>query len=250
MTPSPGRTRTAKGAQTRARILQTALDLFREHGYQETTMRVIATEAGVALGNAYYYFKSKEYLVQAFYLRTHEEHLAACEPVLEQESAVEARLLGVMQAKLTTIEPYHRFSGQLFRVAADPESPLNPFSQASLPTRRESTVLFERVIDGKGLRMPKDLRAELPNLLWIYHMGIVLFWLHDRSEGRRRTHQLVESTVPLMLRLVSLGSLPLVRSFTRKGLLLVKEMRQENDELAIDSEGGESPADRDGDASS
>src|SRR5919197_2117334 len=77
-------TRTPKGEQTRALILRTALDMFRERGYEETTMRAIAARAGVALGNAYYYFRSKEHLVQAFYARTHEEHLAACRPILER----------------------------------------------------------------------------------------------------------------------------------------------------------------------
>ena len=29
--------------------------------------------------------------------------------------------------------------------------------------------------------MPEELRAELPELLWLYQMGLVLFWVHDRS---------------------------------------------------------------------
>ena len=37
-------------------------------------MRAIAEKAGVSLGNAYHYFRSKEQLIQAFYHRTHEEH--------------------------------------------------------------------------------------------------------------------------------------------------------------------------------
>src|SRR5438132_12947660 len=80
-----GRTRTPKGEQTRALILETALDLFRERGYEETTMRAIAEQAGVALGNAYYYFRSKEHLIQAFYARSHQEHLAAAQPIREPE---------------------------------------------------------------------------------------------------------------------------------------------------------------------
>jgi AcrR family transcriptional regulator len=45
-------------------------------------MRAIAERAGVALGNTYYYFRSKEHLIQAFYARSHAEHLAAAAPVL------------------------------------------------------------------------------------------------------------------------------------------------------------------------
>ncbi len=226
MTPRAQPT-TGKGAETRARILETSLRLFLERGYEGTTMRLIAKDAGVSVGNAYYYFKSKETLIQAFYRRTHEEHLVACVAVLEREKGFEDRLLGVMHAKLTTIEPYHRFSGILFKTAADPESPLNPFSEASLPTRRESTTLFAQVIEGTKLRVTKDLWAELPNLLWIYHMGVVLFWIHDRSEGRRRTTMLVERTVPLIAQVVRLGSLPLLRSMTRRATAFLAELREE-----------------------
>ena len=46
--------RTSKGEQTRGLILETALELFREQGYERTTMRGIAERGGLALGNAYY----------------------------------------------------------------------------------------------------------------------------------------------------------------------------------------------------
>ena len=49
---------------TKALVRATALRLFRERGYAATTMRAIAQEAGVATGNAYYHFASKDHLVQ------------------------------------------------------------------------------------------------------------------------------------------------------------------------------------------
>ena len=124
-----------KGERTRAQILEAALELFRERGYDETTMRAIAERAGVAVGNAYYYFRSKEHLIQAFYQQTHQEHLEASREILARERGLRERLLGVMRAKLDTIMPYHRFAGVLFKTAADPASPLNPFSEESGPTR-------------------------------------------------------------------------------------------------------------------
>ena len=63
--------KTQKGDQTKALILETALEIFREKGYEQTTMRAIADKAKLSLGNAYYYFHSKEHLIQAFYHRTH-----------------------------------------------------------------------------------------------------------------------------------------------------------------------------------
>lgn len=219
--------KTAKGEQTRALILETALELFRERGYEETTMRAIARRAGVALGSAYYYFRGKEQLIQAFYSRTHQEHLAEAEETLRTERTLHARLRGVMRAKLRTIEPYHRFSGILFRTAADPESPLNPFSEESLPARREATELFAEVVRGaEDRKLPKDLEAELPDLLWTYHMGIVLFWIHDRSPGRVRTWRLMERTVDLVARLIALSTLPLMGPIRKMVLNLLAELRE------------------------
>ena len=99
--------KTPKGEQTKALILNSALQLLQERGYDQTTMRAIAKHAGVSLGNAYHYFNSKEHLIQAFYQRTHDEHLAATAPVLKRESNFKARLLAVMRLKISTLEPYH-----------------------------------------------------------------------------------------------------------------------------------------------
>jgi len=218
-------TRTAKGEQTKALILNSALDLLGERGYEATTMRAIAKRAGVSLGNAYHYFGSKEHLIQAFYHRTHEEHLAAVLPVLEKETSLKQRLLSVMRLKIATIEPYHEFAGALFKTAADPHSPLNPFAQDSAPTRRDSIKLFEDIVADTKARIPDDLRAELPYLLWLYHMGIILFWIHDSSPKRARTLRLIDQTVDLLDKLISLASNPLMRPVRKRALRLVAELR-------------------------
>jgi len=65
---------TEKAEQTRKLIFQSALQLFREKGFDATTMRDIASLSGLALGAAYYYFPSKEAIVQAYYEVVQEEH--------------------------------------------------------------------------------------------------------------------------------------------------------------------------------
>ena len=225
-----GGTKTRKGEQTRAQILDTALELFRERGFEETTMRAIAEEAGLSVGNAYYYFRAKEHLVQAFYERSHEEHLEACREILETEKDFAARLRGVMLKKVDTAMPYHRLSGVLFRTAADPRNTLNPFSEESRPLRERSTELFAEVLEGSNLKIShKALKAELPNLLWMYHMGIVLFWIHDDSPGSIRTYRLIDRTVVLVVRLISLARLPLLRPLVRTVLGLLEDLRKDSE---------------------
>lgn len=222
---APGRASETKGERTRAHILATALRLFRDNGYEATSMRAIALAAGVSTGNAYHYFESKEHLVQAFYDQTHAEHLAACEPLLARETDLAARLRVVLRTKVETAEPYHHLSGLLFKTAADPKSPLNPFSAESRKVRGEATALMRRVIEGSRTKPPEDLAAELPELLWLYEMSVILFWIHDESEGRARTLRLIERTSAMVARLVQLGGNPLFGWARRDVLALVSELR-------------------------
>lgn len=218
--------KTSRGEQTRRSILDAALGLLVERGYEGTTMRAVAAAAGVSLGNAYYYYRSKEHLVQGFYGRTHDEHLAACEEVLATERDLGRRLAGVMRAKIDTLAPYHRFAAVLFKTAADPGSPLHPLSDASRPVRAEATALFAEVLRGSSARVPAALEDELPNLLWLYHMGVVLFWIHDRSPGCAASYRLAARTAALVARLIELSFNPLVRPLVRSVLALLAEIRE------------------------
>ena len=220
------RTTKSKGDQTKALILNTALEMVRDRGYEDTTMRAIAEKAGVSLGNAYYYFSSKEHLVQAFYQHLHESHLAAALPLLELEKTLKARLLTVMRSKIETLKPYHQFAGVLFKTAAHPQSPLNPFGDETDPVRRASIQLFEKVVEGTQARIPKDLRAELPYLLWMYHMGIILFWIHDPSPKHRRTYRMIDHSVDLLDKLIHLASNPFMRPLRKQALRMIDEIRK------------------------
>jgi AcrR family transcriptional regulator len=213
-----------KARRTRAAILQSAIELLGEVGYERATMRAIAERAGVSTGNAYYYFRSKEALVQAFYARTHAEHLTVARPRLAAARGLRDRLLATMSAKLETIEPYHPFAGVLFRSAADPGSPLNPFSEDSRAVREDAIELFREVVVGMRKPLPKDLTAELPQLLWTWHMGILLYWVHDESEGRAKTWRLMEESSALIASAVKLSGLPLIAPLRRKLLKLVREL--------------------------
>jgi hypothetical protein len=92
--------------------------------------------------------------------------------------------------------------------------------------RRDSIKLFEDLVAETRGRIPPDLRAELPYLLWLYHMGIILFWIHDSSAKRARTYRLIDRTVDLIDKLISLASNPLMRPIRKRALDLVQELRE------------------------
>ena len=59
-------------ASTRERILDVALDLFSDQGYDGTSLREIAERLGVTKAALYYHFASKEDILMALHMRLHE----------------------------------------------------------------------------------------------------------------------------------------------------------------------------------
>lgn len=216
---------TSRAEQTRSAIVTAALRLFRENGYDATTMRAIAAEAGVSTGNAYYYYGSKEELIREFYERSQAEHAAAAQPVLETETEFAARLRGTLRALVDVLAPYHEFAAKFFKHAAEPSNPLSPFSPESSPVREASTALFREVIDGSTLRVNRQLGAQLPELLWLYSLGVILFWVHDSSPGCAKTYTLIDRTVPLADRLISLSRLPVLSSTLTDVISIIDDIR-------------------------
>ncbi|WP_327295750.1 MULTISPECIES: TetR family transcriptional regulator [unclassified Streptomyces] len=195
----------AKSEQTRTLILETALRLFQERGYDKTTMRVIAREAGVSVGNAYYYFAGKEHLIQGFYDRIGAEHRAAVRDVLDHETDLEKRLTGVLTAWLDVAAPYHEFAAQFFKNAADPESPLSPFSVESEAARETAISIHREVLAGAKAKIPGELADVLPELMWLSQMGLVLYWVFDRSPERERSRRLAGRGARLTTRGIALA---------------------------------------------
>ena len=134
-----------------------------------------------------------------------------------------SRYLFVHLAKLDVNEPYHRFAGLLFHAAADPKSPLNPFSDDSAPTRKQAIALYAEVLEGAKQRVPKDLAERLPELLWLHGMGLVLFWIYDESPGRERTRALTVRSTELVVKLISLASNPLLRPLRKAAIRMLEE---------------------------
>jgi len=198
----------AKSEQTRQLVADTALRMFRVIGFEKTTMRAIAAGAGVSVGNAYYYFASKDDLVHELYIQVQAEHAARASQALDGTASLAERLKATLHAGLDVMAPYHRFGADFVATAIRPTSPVNPFSAGSTPAREASLDIFRRTVDGARPAVPKKLRTDLPELLWLCYMGITLFWVYDTSEGQRRTRRLVDGAAPLIARGLALARIP------------------------------------------
>jgi AcrR family transcriptional regulator len=222
MTNTTLKPRTTKRAEdTRRKIYDAALELFREKGFDETTMRDIAAKAGVALGGAYYYFSSKEAIVLAFYREMQESSNELVVDALEGQRKLKDRVRCVVEQRLQLLEPNRKFCAALFRHAPDGADPLSPFSEESRLIREGAIEHMRIAIEGSDTKVPEDLRPRLPYLLWLYHMALIMFWLYDRSPQQERTYKLMEKSLSFLTNLLSLSGLPLMKPLRRAALELV-----------------------------
>lgn len=211
---NPVKTRT-KSEDTRARILQAAQAMFHERGFETTTMREIAEKAEVATGAAYYYFDSKNAIVLAFYDQARKDMAPLLEQALEESRDLRERLRKLISIKLDYFAP----SRELLRALSghtNPDHPLSPFSEQTREIRENDIRFFERALEGSRTPGPQDLRTHLPRVLWMYQMGIILYWIYDSSKGQTKTRALLEQSLDLVTQLIRLASLPLTRPIRRK----------------------------------
>jgi AcrR family transcriptional regulator len=215
-----------KAEETRSRILAAALDLFRQRGFDQTTMREIANEAGVALGSAYYYFASKEALVMAFYEQASQEMSVQIDAGLAEAKGLEGRLRAILDVKFEYFAPNRLFLGALSRHAADPQNPLSPFSDETARIRELDLQRFAAALEASRVAIPKDLAPYLPKLIWLYQMGLILFWISDRSPDQIRTRQLRDKSLSLLVTALKFAGFPLLRPLRKKivELLMTVEM--------------------------
>jgi len=71
-TAATAATPTEKEPNTRERILDVALDLFTEQGFDGTSLRQIAERLNVTKAALYYHFESKDDILMALHMRLHE----------------------------------------------------------------------------------------------------------------------------------------------------------------------------------
>jgi AcrR family transcriptional regulator len=215
---------TPKAQETRSRILDAAVELFQERGFEETTMRDVAARAGMATGAAYYYFGSKEELVLAYYLSTHEEVRETVARSLATTKDLRERIRTVLDARFEQAWPHRKLYRALFRSGADPQNPISPFGEQTRDLREAGIAEFADAVAGSDVKIPKDLAPHLPRLLWLYQMGLVLFWIYDESEDQARTRRLLDRSLDLVVTAIKISRFRVMAPIRKAALELLTSL--------------------------
>lgn len=211
MTPQP---RTEKGRQTQAKLLATALDCFAAEGFKASSMRAIATNAGVSLSHAYYYFKSKEDIVAQLLLNLRKEQYEQAIDALDDGNTLESNIRAALDAGVNALTPYHDFGPAFLKVLLSRDAEDDEISRVELE-------LWERVVSGARPLPPLGIRRDLPKFLLLASRQVFSAWAYDQSPTQRRSRKLIRNLAPVVAKFAVLCRLPVVRSLFEDVLALL-----------------------------
>jgi AcrR family transcriptional regulator len=224
-------TKTAKGEDTRARVFDTALRLFREKGFDATTMRDVAAEAGLSLGAAYHYFASKDAIIAAYYESVQSEHVSRLRKALPERTSSRDRLGYALHTKLDILRNDRPLMGALLRYTGDAKHPLSFLGEGTRAIQFGSMALFAEALDWEQL--PKDMREIIPLMAWAMHMGLLLYFLYDESPNQTRTARLTDGAADLFAKWLTLVKLPVLRPLRKRVISLLTDAGLVPDEAAL-----------------
>ena len=201
---------TAQGAAARERLYATAMELIAARGYEATTLRDIAKQAGVSVGLLYRYFPGKQAVVIALYDELSSEfarHVADMPPGRWRD-----RFVFALKTSLAVLEP-HRVALRALTpiLVGDPEEGI--FASSTAFSRLRVQQVFEHAVTDATDAPKGPLSEALGRFLYLVHLAVLLWWLLDKSTHQRATRTLVSLTQHVLPTAALALRVPAVRKY-------------------------------------
>ncbi len=90
-------------AGARGRLLREAARLFRDKGYERTTVRDLAAAVGIQSGSLFHHFRTKEEILKAVMVETIRLNTALMQAAMDEESTCHGKLRALIRAELEFI---------------------------------------------------------------------------------------------------------------------------------------------------
>lgn len=205
---------------TRERLLETAGDVFSEHGYQAATVREIVTRAGANIAAVNYHFGDKEGLYTAVMehfakdaLRKHPPHGG-----LTADAAPEEQLLAFVRSFLLRIfdQGHQAVHGRMMaREMIEPTAALNRVVEQFIRPLYSRLCALVKAIAGPGVKAPqveRSAKSIIGQILFYKHCSPVIARLEGRRPDARDLDALAEHIVSF-----SVAGIRALKPVRRKG---------------------------------
>src|SRR5262245_44443468 len=183
----------AEKEATRAPILAAAAELFHGSGFDTATTRDIARGAKIATGTLFNYFPSKEAIVLAIAA----DALAAADDDFERArrsgATIDEDLFAFIAGGLRRLKRHRTYLGPVVQIAL---SPLVGTSLDDIVALREHHLC--RIQDILSEHGWPDRSAVAMQLYWTLYLGILAYWIGDRSPKQEDSRVLMDQSVSML----------------------------------------------------
>jgi AcrR family transcriptional regulator len=195
-----------KQEEIRRSIIEAAVEMFSEKGFEATTMKQIAREVGIGDATIYKYFSSKDKLLFGFYSYRAEQAVEAFlqEPELEAFSLQE-KLQLLIDIYLESLLPDREFVAESLNMIM--QSPSVLFEDVT-PVRKEFVGVIQDMLteaEQAGEIEKSPFTAYTAKLTNDFILAILLYWIKDDSDEFSNTTQLVDMSLSLGVEVLKTG---------------------------------------------
>jgi TetR/AcrR family transcriptional regulator, cholesterol catabolism regulator len=162
-------------AARRSRVIEAAMALATEGGYDAVQMRDVASRASVALGTIYRYFTSKDQLLAAAmveWLGQLEQQVAQRPP--RGDTAAE-RVVDVVRRANRTLGRNPRLTAALVTAVAAPDPDV-------VALHRESSAAMQRILSASMGDLDEATKADVVRVLNHVWFSALLAWVHGWTD--------------------------------------------------------------------
>ena len=132
------------------------------------------------------------------------------------------RFLFAMRASLDVLKPHRTALKALTPLlVGDPDEGI--FSESTAFSRLRVQRVFELAVSGSNDSPKQPFADALGRLLYLIHLGVLLWWLLDKSQGQRATTRLVALTEQLLPSAAFALRVPVLRRFVSTLDELIRE---------------------------
>lgn len=206
--------------EARRRLYESAIELISERGFEGTTLRELAARAGVSPGLLYRYFPSKHAVLIQLYDELSAEF--AAEAAAMPRGRWRTRFVFALRTSLRVLKPHRRVLSGLAPVLVT-DAAEGVFATGTAFSRRRVQAVFEEAVLGAVDAPSGELGAGLGRLLYLSHLGVLLWWLLDRSPQQQATAGLVDLIERAAPRAALALRLPFVRALVRTADGLIRQ---------------------------
>ncbi len=183
----------AEKEDTRERIIAAAAQQFRKSGFEAATTRDIAREAQIAAGTLFNYFTSKEAIVIAIAA----DALARADDDFAKSqrggASLEEDLFLLIAAGLRRQKRHRLYLAPVVQTAL---SPL--VARDRLPAmdaiRDQHLQRVSEILTAHGIADPSPVHLQL---YWTLYLGILSYWINDRSPKQEDSRVLIDQSVSM-----------------------------------------------------